>query len=101
MQGSAAQVFGESAEESRRAYREMLFTSPDMGEFISGAIMHDETIRQSDSGGTPLAEVLEGAGILPGIKAGQRAFRRRAGLNGAACLGDYTDEMEAEVSRQQ
>ena len=47
-----------STEESRRTYREMLFTSPGAAEFISGVIMYDETIRQKSSGGTPLAEAL-------------------------------------------
>jgi fructose-bisphosphate aldolase class I len=57
-----------STEQSRRTYREMLFTSPGAAEFISGAIMYDETIRQKSSNGTPLAEVLSVQGILPGIK---------------------------------
>jgi fructose-bisphosphate aldolase, class I len=57
-----------STELSRRTYREMLFTSPGAGEFISGVIMQDETIRQKSSGGTPLAHVLSTQGILPGIK---------------------------------
>jgi fructose-bisphosphate aldolase class I len=57
-----------STEESRRAYREMLFTAPGVAEFISGVIMYDETIRQKSSAGTPLAELLGGQGILPGIK---------------------------------
>ena len=57
-----------STEQSRRTYREMLFASPGPAQFISGAIMYDETIRQKSSGGTPLAEVLSGRGILPGIK---------------------------------
>jgi fructose-bisphosphate aldolase, class I len=57
-----------STEQSRRAYREMLFTSPGTAEFISGAILYDETIRQKSSGGTPLAEVLSSQGIVPGIK---------------------------------
>ena len=48
----------QSTEQSRRAYREMLFTTPGAAEFISGAILYDETIRQKSSGGTPLAEVL-------------------------------------------
>jgi fructose-bisphosphate aldolase class I len=58
----------QSTEQSRRAYREMLFTSPGAAEFISGAIMYDETIRQKSSGGAPLAEILTGQGIVPGIK---------------------------------
>ena len=57
-----------STEESRRAYREMLFTTPGMEQFISGVIMFDETIRQSTAGGVALTKVLEGAGIIPGIK---------------------------------
>jgi fructose-bisphosphate aldolase class I len=57
-----------STEESRRAYREMLFTTSGAAEFVSGAILYDETIRQRSSGGTPLAEVLSRQGIVPGIK---------------------------------
>lgn len=47
-----------STPESRRDYREMLFTTPGSAKFISGVIMNDETIRQRDSNGTPLADVL-------------------------------------------
>ena len=57
-----------STEQSRRAYREMLFTTPGAAEFISGVILYDETIRQKSSDGTPLAEVLSRQGIVPGIK---------------------------------
>jgi fructose-bisphosphate aldolase class I len=57
-----------STEQSRRAYREMLFTAPGAAECISGVIMYDETIRQKSSTGTPLAQVLSSQGIVPGIK---------------------------------
>jgi fructose-bisphosphate aldolase, class I len=57
-----------STEQSRRAYREMLFTTRGVAEFVSGAILYDETIRQKSSGGTPLAQVLSSQGIVPGIK---------------------------------
>ena len=57
-----------STEQSRRTYREMLFTAPDAATFISGVIMQDETIRQKSSTGTPLAQVLASRGIVPGIK---------------------------------
>jgi fructose-bisphosphate aldolase, class I len=57
-----------STEQSRRAYREMLFTTSGAAEFISGAILYDETIRQKSSGGMPLAQVLSRQGIVPGIK---------------------------------
>jgi len=57
-----------STEQSRRTYREMLFTPRGAAEFISGVIMHDETIRQNSAGGRPLVEVLLNQGIAPGIK---------------------------------
>lgn len=57
-----------STEDSRRAYRQMLFTAPGVAEFISGVILQDETIQQQDDAGTPLAQVLAKAGIIPGIK---------------------------------
>src|SRR6516165_9320471 len=58
----------ESTEDRRRAYREMLFTTPGAGDAISGVILFDETIRQSAANGTPLPKVLEQQGIIPGIK---------------------------------
>jgi fructose-bisphosphate aldolase, class I len=57
-----------STEESRRTYREMLFTSPGVAEFISGVIMYDETVRQKSSRGVPLAQALAVQGVFPGIK---------------------------------
>src|SRR5262245_48453061 len=58
----------ESSEDRRRAYREMLFTTSGVGDFISGVILFDETIRQKASDGTPLPKILEKEGIIPGIK---------------------------------
>src|SRR5918994_3497801 len=58
----------ESTEEHRRAYRELLFTAEGAAEFISGVILYDETLRQRAADGTPLAEILSGQGIIPGIK---------------------------------
>ena len=58
----------ESTPDSRRAYREMFFTTPGIAEFISGVIMQDETIRQKSSTGTALADLLAQQGIIPGIK---------------------------------
>lgn len=58
----------ESTEETRRTYREMLFTTPGMQEFISGVILYDETIRQKTSDGTPFPQHLAKIGVLPGIK---------------------------------
>jgi fructose-bisphosphate aldolase class I len=58
----------ESTEESRRAYRNLLFTTPGMEEFIGGVILYDETIRQAADDGTPFAELLTSKGVVPGIK---------------------------------
>jgi fructose-bisphosphate aldolase class I len=58
----------ESTEETRRDYREMLFTTEGIGEFLSGVILYDETVRQESSDGTPLTKVLTDQGIIPGIK---------------------------------
>jgi len=58
----------ESTEANRRDYRELLFTTPDVGDHISGVILFDETLRQDTAGGTRLVEVLQDAGIIPGIK---------------------------------
>jgi fructose-bisphosphate aldolase class I len=62
------QIGVESTEDNRRAYRELLFTTPGLGEHISGVILYDETIRQSTDDGTPLTRVLENSGVIPGIK---------------------------------
>lgn len=58
----------ESTEENRRAYRELLFTTPNIGEYISGVILYDETIRQSAADGAAFTTVLSRQGIIPGIK---------------------------------
>ena len=58
----------ESTEENRRAYRDMLFGTEGLEEFISGVILFDETIRQSATDGTPFPKLLESRGIIPGIK---------------------------------
>src|SRR5664280_1953797 len=54
--------------EARRAYRELIVDTPGLGDFISGAILYDETIRQQKKDGTPFAKALIDAGIIPGIK---------------------------------
>jgi fructose-bisphosphate aldolase, class I len=58
----------ESTEQNRRDYRELLFRTPGASEFISGVILYDETIRQKGADGTPLVQVLQDQGIIPGIK---------------------------------
>ncbi len=87
-------------EEARRAYREWIVTTPQLGECISGAILYDETIRQHTDDGTPFAKALIEKGIIPGIKvdAGAKDMAAHAGekvtegLDGLrARLDEYKD----------
>jgi len=55
-------------EEARRNWRELIVTTPGLGEYISGVILFDETIRQRKKDGTPLVKAILDAGIIPGIK---------------------------------
>ena len=58
----------ENVEQKRREYRELMFRTPDIGKYISGVILFDETIRQKAADGTPLVKILQDAGVIPGIK---------------------------------
>ncbi len=85
--------------EARRSYRELIVTTPGLGESISGAILYDETIRQKLKDGTPFAKALSDAGIIPGIKvdagakemAGHPGEKITEGLDGLReRLGEYS-----------
>ncbi len=76
----------ESTEENRQVYRDLLFTSPGVEEYISGVILFDETIRQSALDDRPFPTVLSGRGIIPGIKVDK----------GTVPLPGATDEKLAE-----
>ncbi len=71
----------ESTEENRRDYRELLFRAPGFERYVSGVILFDETIRQRGADGTPLVELLRGAGVIPGIKV-DRGAKPLAGFPG-------------------
>jgi len=58
----------ESTSDSRRLWRQLLFQTPDIGDYISGVIMYDETIRQSDDAGVSFVDLLANKDILSGIK---------------------------------
>ena len=91
-------------EEMRRAYRDMLFTAPGIGNFFSGVILFDETIRQSTHADVPFVKVLQEAGIIPGIKldsgakplAGAAQEKITEGLDG---LRDRISEYQAMGAR--
>ena len=63
-----AKIGCESTEEHRRSYRELLFTTPGISQWISGVIMYDETIRQKTRDGVAFPDYLAKLGIIPGIK---------------------------------
>lgn len=86
-------------EEARRAWRELIVTTPRLGECISGVILYDETIREQKKDGTPFVEAIAAAGIIPGIKvdigakdmAGHPGEKITEGLDGLrARLADYS-----------
>jgi fructose-bisphosphate aldolase class I len=89
-----------STEENRRDYRDMLFSTPEAGQYISGVILYDETLRQKAADGTPLVKKLVKAGMIPGIKvdmgakplAGHSGETVTEGLDGLrARLEEYAD----------
>src|SRR3954470_10586468 len=63
----------ESTEDNRRAYRDLLFTTPGAEEYVSGVIRSDEPIRQQALGGPPCPELLASKGVIRGIKVDQGA----------------------------
>lgn len=74
------------SDEHRRAYRELLLTTAGLGEFISGVILFDETLRQATADGLPLVAMLQREGIIPGIKVDR----------GAKSLAGFPDEKITE-----
>lgn len=87
----------ETNEENRRAFRELLVTTPGLGEYVSGAILYDETVRQKLSDGSSFIEALKQQNIVPGIKvdgglepAGETDEELTKGLDGlSARLSEY------------
>ncbi len=94
----------ENSEENRRLYRQLLFTTRDISDFISGVILFDETIRQKADDGTPFPELLTRRGTLPGIKVdtGTRPLAGAAGevvTEGLDGLRDRLGEYKALGAR--
>ena len=85
--------------ESRRAYRELLITTPGLNESISGAILYDETLRQQKKDGTPFVKVALDAGIIPGIKvdAGAKALAGHPGEKVTEGLDGLRDRLAEYV----
>merc|ERR1712216_9881 len=91
----------ENTEDNRRAYRQLLVTTPGLGEYISGAIMFEETLYQSSSEGKPFVDCLKEQGIVPGIKV-DKGLVPMANSNGESwCQGlDGLAERCAEYYKQ-
>jgi fructose-bisphosphate aldolase class I len=87
----------ENTEENRRAYRELLITAPGLGQYISGAILFEETLYQSTKAGVTFVDVMNKAGIVPGIKV-DKGLVPLANSNGESwCMGlDGLDKRCAE-----
>ena len=86
----------ESTGDSRRAWRELMFTSDGFGEYISGVILYNETIRQSSDDGRRLVDILNDAGVIPGIKV-DRGTHQLAGTSGEV-VTDGLDGLRARLA---
>lgn len=94
-------------EEARRTYRELILTTPGLNEFISGVILYDETIRQSDSNGKSFVKLITDSGIIPGIKvdmgtkdmAGHPGEKITEGLDGLQARLDEYAQMGARFAK--
>jgi len=80
----------ENTEENRRVYRELLFTAPGIGNYISGAILYEETLYQKTKEGKPFAQLLSEQGILVGIKVDQ-GLKPVPGTDGEVAVQGLTD----------
>ena len=93
----------ESTDETRRAYRNLLFTAPDADRYLAGVILFEETLDQKGDDGTPLPDVLVRRGIVPGIKVNPYGtvvigFNAIVPLNQSGLRTDFTPNGTLEVS---
>src|SRR3954452_15565239 len=85
----------ESTEENRRAYRDLLFTTSGVEEYISGVILFDETIRQSSLHGTRFPKLLESKGVIPGSKVDKGA--KPLALSSGETVTEVIDGLRARL----
>merc|ERR1719353_1947848 len=83
----------ENTEEWRQKWRNLLFTTKGLGDYISGAILFEETLFQSDPDGKPFVDVLNSKGIIPGIKVD-------TGLKPLFCAAGQPTDLAIEVASQ-
>ena len=100
-------IGAENTEDNRRDYRELLFRAEGLGKSISGAILYDETLRQSAADGASLVSILQGQGIIPGIKVdtgakelpGSQGEKITEGLDGLPARVEEYDGLGARFAK--
>lgn len=99
-----ASIGVENTEANRQAYRGLLFNCPDLGQYISGAILFEETLYQDSADGKPFVDCLNGVGVIPGIKVDkglQPLFGQGAAAFETWCTGlDGLNERAAAYYKQ-
>jgi len=80
----------ENTEENRRAYRELLFSTPHLGNYISGAILYEETLYQKTKDGKPFTQLLQEQGVIIGIKV-DKGLKTVPGTDGEMAVQGLTD----------
>jgi fructose-bisphosphate aldolase class I len=86
-----------NTEENRRAYRELLFTTPDLGKYISGVILYEETLYQKTKDGKPFPQLLQEQGIVVGIKV-DKGLKPLPGTDGEMACQGLTD-LDVDVKK--
>lgn len=88
-------------EETRRAYRELLFTTPDIEKYLSGVILFEETLDQSNFDGVPFTKLLLSRGVIPGVKVDKGTQDLFQGSNEKVTVGlkDLTDRLNLYKSK--
>jgi len=87
----------ENNEENRRRYRELLFQTPGIEQYISGVILFEETLYQNAADGTPFVQILRSKGIIPGIKV-DKGIKPLAGTNGE-CVTQGIDDLDTRCTK--
>jgi fructose-bisphosphate aldolase, class I len=87
----------ENTEENRRKYRQLLFKTDGIEEFVSGVILFEETLYQNADDGTPFVEIMKSKGIIPGIKV-DKGIKPLAGTNGE-CVTQGMDDLDVRCAK--
>lgn len=87
----------ENVEENRRKYRQLLFKTEGIENYISGVILYEETLYQKADDGTAFVDILKSKGIIPGIKV-DKGIKPLAGTNGE-CVTQGMDDLDARCAK--